>query len=85
MSFATVDRPAVGEVNGLVNGQAYHAERHAQVGGVEKVYWTEPGLKITRFRLSSDPGLSTARTCYKAPRVFDIYRYLFFGAIHYRV
>lgn len=81
MSFATVDRPDVGEVNGLVNGQAYHA----QVGGVEEVYWTEPGLKITRFRLLSDPGLSMARKCYKALRVFDISIYLFFGAIHYRV
>lgn len=52
----TVDRPAVGEVNGLVNGIAYHNDRHDQEGGVETVYWTEPGLEITRLRLLSDPG-----------------------------
>lgn len=56
MTSATINRPAVGEVNGLVNGIAYHDGRHSQVGGVEKVYWTEPGLEITRLRLLSDPG-----------------------------
>ncbi|MFA7408571.1 MAG: hypothetical protein WCY93_12225 [Anaerolineaceae bacterium] len=54
--FVTTDRPEVGEFNGLVNGIAYHAERHAQDDGVETVDWTEPGLEITRLRLLSDPG-----------------------------
>lgn len=56
MSFQTVDRPEVGEFNGLVNGIAYHNERHSQEGGVETVNWTIPGLEITRLRLLSDPG-----------------------------
>ncbi len=55
-AFATTNRPAVGEMNGLVNGIAYHNERHKQEGGVEKVCWTTPGLEITRLRLISDPG-----------------------------
>ena len=55
-TFATTDRPAVGEFNGLVNGIAYHNERHSQEGGVESVDWTEPDLTITRLRLLSDPG-----------------------------
>jgi hypothetical protein len=53
---ATTNRPAVGEVNGLVNGISYHGERHDQDGGIETVDWTEPGLEITRLRLLSDPG-----------------------------
>lgn len=53
--LATMNRPAVGEVNGLVNGIAYHNDRHSQEDGVEKVFWTEPGLEITRLRLLSDP------------------------------
>ena len=52
----TVDRADVGEVNGLVNGIAYHNERHSQDDGVDTVDWTEPGLVITRLRLLSDPG-----------------------------
>jgi hypothetical protein len=55
-SSSTVNRPAVGEVNGLVNGISYHGERHGQEGGIETVDWTEPGLEITRLRLLSDPG-----------------------------
>lgn len=55
-AFETIDRPAVGEFNGLVNGIAYHNERHSQENGVETVCWTTPGLKITRLRLLSDPG-----------------------------
>jgi hypothetical protein len=55
-AFVTTDRPAVGEVNGLVNGIAYHNERHAQDGGIDSVCWTTPGLEITRLRLLSDPG-----------------------------
>lgn len=50
------DRPSVGETNGLVNGLAYHRERHDQEGGVDRVSWTTPGLEITRLRLLSDPG-----------------------------
>lgn len=56
MNMMTTDRPAVGEVNGLVNGISYHDERHSQEGGVETVCWTTPGLEITRLRLLSDPG-----------------------------
>lgn len=56
MTVFTTDRPSVGEVNGLVNGIAYHQERNAQEGGVKKVCWTTPGLEITRLRLLSDPG-----------------------------
>ena len=52
----TTNRPAVGEVNGLVNGIVYHGDRHSQDGGIDKVYWTTPGLEITRLRLLSDPG-----------------------------
>lgn len=50
--FATTDRPSVGESNGLVNGLAYHASFE----GAEDVYWTAPGLRITRLRLVSDRG-----------------------------
>lgn len=56
MNTLTTDRPSVGEVNGLVNGIAYHDERHNQEGGVDTVCWTTPGLEITRLRLLSDPG-----------------------------
>lgn len=50
------DRPAVGETAGLVNGIAYHTDRHSQEGGIDRVCWTTPGLEITRLRLLSDPG-----------------------------
>jgi hypothetical protein len=53
---ATINRPLVGEVNGLVNGIAYHDDRNAQEGGVKTVCWTTDGLEITRFRMLSDPG-----------------------------
>lgn len=56
MAFQTVDRPGVGEYNGLANGIQYHKTRHAQDGGVESVDWATDGLKITRLRLLSDPG-----------------------------
>ena len=51
-----VDRPAVGELNGLSNGLEYHKDRHAN-GPVERVDWSTPGLRVTRLRLLSDPGL----------------------------
>ena len=42
----------VRETNGLHDGnRKYHHEGHNNV-----VYWTEPGLYITRLRLLSDPG-----------------------------
>lgn len=47
-----INRPSVGEINGLVNAAKYHDSR----GNPRTVYWDEPGLKITRFRLLSDPG-----------------------------
>ena len=56
MTSMTIDRPAVGESNGLVNGIEYHNSRHSQVGGVDTVDWTETGLEITRLRMLSDPG-----------------------------
>ena len=48
----TVDRNIYGtiETAGLVDGAAYHAENRGVCD------WTEPGLKITRLRLLSDPG-----------------------------
>jgi hypothetical protein len=52
----TVDRPFVGEVNGLVDGISYHDSRHKQEDGVQTVDWTADGLEITRFRMLSDPG-----------------------------
>jgi hypothetical protein len=54
----TVDRNVYGtqETSGLVNGLAYHRDRHTQDGGVDRVKWTEEGLTITRLRLLSDPG-----------------------------
>ena len=52
---ATMNRPEVGETNGLINAIGYHDSRHAQ-GEIKSVYWTEPGLEITRLRLLSDPG-----------------------------
>lgn len=49
-----INRSDVGEVNGLVDGQAYHAERNKKE--VQKVCWTTKGLKVTRLRMLSDPG-----------------------------
>ena len=48
-----VDRRDVGEVNGLVDGPAYHRERNC----VGTVPWNTKGLRVTRLRLLSDPGL----------------------------
>jgi hypothetical protein len=47
-----VDRPEVGESNGLVNGPAYHAD----YSFARTVDWTEQHLRITRLRLLSDRG-----------------------------
>lgn len=52
MNANTIDRPAIGETNGLVDGLAYHYGR----GETATVDWTTPGLRITRLRLLSDPG-----------------------------
>lgn len=38
-----------------ISGPDYHHQRHAN-GQPRLVKWTEPGLKITRLRLLSDPG-----------------------------
>lgn len=54
--YDITNRPEVGETAGLVNGIAYHGERLSQEGGVDSVSWKEPGLKVTRLRLLSDPG-----------------------------
>lgn len=51
----TTDRPEVGEFNGLVDGIAYHDNRHAN-GAPRRVDWRTPGLRVTRLRLLSDPG-----------------------------
>jgi hypothetical protein len=40
------------ESNGLINGTDYHKE----YSGARTVQWTQPGLRITRLRLLSDPG-----------------------------
>jgi len=50
-----VDRPSIGESGGLPlgEGSAYH-QRYA---GARSVSWTELHLRVTRFRLLSDPGL----------------------------
>ena len=47
-----IDRLDVGEINGLVDARRYHSSRK----GARTVYWNEPGLKVTRLRLISDPG-----------------------------
>jgi hypothetical protein len=49
MNSMTIDRPSVGEVNGLVNGIAYHNARYAQEDGVETVDWTVPSSKLNAF------------------------------------
>ena len=50
----TVNRPSVGETNGLLDGHKYHSEFTQQIQ--RQVPWTAQGLKITRLRLLSDPG-----------------------------
>jgi hypothetical protein len=49
------NRPEIGETMGLQDARAYHAERHTQET-IRTVRWTEPGLRVTRLRLLSDPG-----------------------------
>lgn len=44
------------EPNPEFDPTTYHHERFAQEGGIEDVYWTTPGLRVTRLRLLSDPG-----------------------------
>ena len=39
MTYATIDRPTVGESNGLVNGIEYHNTRNNQEDGVSSVDW----------------------------------------------
>ena len=52
----TIDRPDVGENNGLVDGRSYHAQRQSNHCGFS-VHWNDPRLaRITRFRILSDPG-----------------------------
>jgi hypothetical protein len=50
-----VDRPAIGEVNGLPYGAG--AAYHDQWRDARTVDWAEPHLRVVRFRLLSDPGL----------------------------
>ena len=50
----TIDRPSVGETNGLLDGHTYHSEFTANIK--RQVPWTAEGLKITRLRLLSDIG-----------------------------
>lgn len=40
------------EIGGLPNGPEYHKS----FAGARTVSWTEPGLRVTRLRLLSDPG-----------------------------
>jgi hypothetical protein len=44
-----VDRPSIGEINGLPEG-------YERPLATRTVYWNEPGLRISRLRLLSDPG-----------------------------
>lgn len=47
------------ETNGLVNGAAYH-QANAENEHPDFPHgadWTEPGLRVTRLRLLSDPGI----------------------------
>ena len=46
--------PRVNERNGLSDPNAYHEQVTHRIE--RTVAWTEPGLRITRFRLLSDPG-----------------------------
>ncbi len=46
--------PAPNETGGLIDPHAYHEAVTHNI--TRQVYWTEPGLKITRLRLLSDPG-----------------------------
>lgn len=48
----TYNDPSIGGTNLLPAGNTYHETfRHART-----VYWTTPGLRVTRFRIISDPG-----------------------------
>lgn len=51
----TIDRSIYGaiETNGLVDGAEYHYGRNPEGESVE---WTEPGLRVTRLRMVTDPG-----------------------------
>jgi hypothetical protein len=53
-SMNTIDRPSVGEINGLVDGHKYHSDFTSNIK--RRVPWTTKGLKITRLRMLSDPG-----------------------------
>jgi hypothetical protein len=55
------------ELNGLENGQEYHD----QYGDAREVYWTEPGLRVTRLRLITDPGFPVWDVSYCHGRIGD--------------
>lgn len=48
----TYNDPSIGGTNLLPAGSKYHDTFH----GARTVRWDEPGLKVTRFRIISDPG-----------------------------
>jgi hypothetical protein len=48
----TYDDRSIGGTNLLPAGNNYHDTFH----GARHVDWSEPGLKVTRFRIISDPG-----------------------------
>lgn len=50
----TVNRPEVGEINGLENAQDYHNNVTYKI--TKQVPWNTKGLKVTRLRLLSDIG-----------------------------
>ncbi len=54
-AYSLMDRPSIGEMNGLVDPLRYHKERQSQAK-IRTVDWATPGLRITRLRLVSDPG-----------------------------
>lgn len=50
-------------------GPGYHDEVTARI--TRTVYWTEPGLKVTRFRMISDPGFPLWDVSYCHGRIGD--------------
>lgn len=52
MQYATYNDPSIGGINLLPAGNKYHEEFH----GAREVCWKTEGLKVTRFRMISDPG-----------------------------
>lgn len=50
----TIDRPEIGELNGLADASSYHENVTFKIE--KQVPWNTRGLRVTRLRLLSDPG-----------------------------